>query len=38
VAVAGFLDDRDFANQHPNRVLDRNRVQGGVVGIENDHR
>jgi hypothetical protein len=38
MSVSGFLDDRDFADQHPNRVLDRDRVQSRVVGIENDHR
>jgi len=38
MSVAGFLNDRDLANQHADSVLDRNRVQGRVVGIENNHR
>ena len=37
VAVAGFLDDGDLADQHPDRVLDRDRVQGRVVGVEDNH-
>jgi hypothetical protein len=38
MSIAGFLNDRNLTDQHPNRVLDRNRVQGRVVGVENDHR
>src|SRR4029453_13583740 len=38
MSISGFLDDRDFANQHPNRVFDRDRVQGRVVGVEDNHR
>src|SRR5688572_12507763 len=38
MSITGLLDDRNFADQHPDRMLDRDGVQGRVVGVEDNHR